>query len=134
MPPRPGPPPRRLSQRQVIAYLTAESHKAARDYAYSRRWTLKEVLARGVNAELEAMGIPAVLTPEPERRFQRTQGVAMPRDEAQKTPKRRGRQAIAAWFDRKETDRLNDVASECGRSVQTIVEAGLGRLLAMESA
>lgn len=129
MPPIAGPPSRRLSQRQVIAYLTPEAHRAVRDHALARRWTLKEALAKGVNAELAAMGLGSALTPEPERRFLRTQGVALPRDEAQKTPKRRGRQAIAGWFDRKETERLNAVASECGRSVQAIVESGLERLV-----
>lgn len=121
---------RRLSQRQVIAYLTSERHQAARSYAYARRWTLKEVLARGINAELAAMGIQPVLTPEPERRFQRTQGVALPRTDTQKTPKRRGRQGIAGWFDRSETTRLNDLSAECGRSVQDLAESGIERLLA----
>lgn len=129
MPAIKGPSLRRLSQRQVIAYLTAEAHESTKSFAYARLWTLKEVLARGVNAELASMGIPPVLTPEPERRMRRTQGAAAPRTDTQKTPKRRGRQAIAGWFDRSETTRLNALSAECGRSVQDLAEAGIDRLM-----
>jgi len=125
------PPSLRASQRQVIAYLEPELCDALKVLAERRAQTLREVLALAVNAELEAMGIAPALTPERQRQFLRVQGAAKPRGDGCDTPGRRGRKALAGWFDRRETERLRDVAAECGRTVQDIASAGGVRLLAL---
>jgi len=124
-----APPSARMSQRQVIAFLPPDLCARLKDAAQSRGLTLREMLATAVNAELAAMGIGPVLTPERQRRFRRVNGAAAPRGEKCHTLGRRERTAVAGWFDRKEAEALRGVSTEVGRTVQDIAESGCRRLV-----
>lgn len=124
----PGPPRLRDSQRQLIVFLEPSECDAARLLAMRHRLTLGEALALAVNAELRAMGMPDALTPGRLRHVQRLRAAAAPRPEACRTPARRGRKSVAAWYDRREVSALRDVSQECGRSLQDIARSGLASL------
>jgi hypothetical protein len=123
-----GPPRLRDSQRQLIVFLEPSECDAARHLAKRHRLTLGEALALAVNAELRGMGLPDVLTPGRIRHVQRTRAPAAPRPEACRTPARRGRKSVAAWYDRREVSDLRDLSQECGRSLQDIARSGLASL------
>jgi hypothetical protein len=125
-------PPSRAGRRQVICFVEADTLGLVKASARARGETLQQALARAVNEELAAMGATARLTCERRRLFTRVQKAAQSRGGADTAAARKGRKAIAGWFDRNEVAAVADFAAEVGVGLQQIAAAGLARTAAKE--